>query len=477
MNKQHDATIIGSGPNGFAAAITLAKAGKQVALYEAKPTIGGGMRSAELTLPGFIHDICSAIHPLGIGSPFFRSLPLDQYGLKWVQPNVPLAHPFDDGTAILLERSIEETGNSFPDKRDAGAYEAILTPFVEGWDILADDVLAPLHFPRHPLQLANFGYYGIQSGEGFARRYFNSDKVRAFFAGLAAHSILPLNKSLTASFGLILAILGHKFGWPIAQGGSQSIASALAAQLVALGGEIITEKEVTVLQEIDTPLIFCDVTPKQLVKMGQDQFSSSYLERLKNYRYGPGVCKIDWALSSPIPWKAPECLRAGTVHLGGSLDEIVFSELQVWEGKHPEKPYVLLAQQSLFDPSRAPPGKQTAWGYCHVPNGSTMDMSHIIEQQIERFAPGFRDCILARNVKTAVEMQAYNANYVGGDINGGIQDIFQLYARPVMRTNPYETSKKGIYICSSSTPPGGGVHGMCGYHAAKSALSYCLGSR
>lgn len=467
--SNYDAVVVGSGPNGLAAAITLAKAGLSVVLFEARETVGGGMRSAELTLPGFIHDICSAIHPLGVGSPFFKRLPLEKHGLEWIHPSAPLAHPFDDGTAAILERSIEETAQTLG--VDAQAYKSLMEPFAENWNNLAMDFLSPLHFPEHPLWMARFGLLGIRSSHGLIKSLFKGDRAGAFFSGLAAHSILPLDKPLTAAFGMVLGILGHAVGWPMPRGGSQKLANALASYFLSLGGEIVTGFPVDSLNQLPhCRSQFFDVTPKQLLKIAGDRFPDGYKKALEAYRYGPGVFKVDWALSQPIPWEAKECLRAGTVHLGGSQAEIEESERLVWSGSHSDKPYVLIAQQSLFDKTRAPEGKQTAWGYCHVPNGSSVDMTKAIESQIERFAPGFRDCILARSTMSTQQLETYNPNYIGGDINGGVQDIYQFYTRPTTRLNPYSTPVEGLYICSSSTPPGGGVHGMCGYHAALSAL-------
>ncbi len=468
MNK-YDAVIVGSGPNGLAAAITLAQAKLSVLIVEGKSSIGVGMRSAELTLPGFIHDICSAVHPLGIGSPFFNSLPLDQHGLKWIHPLVPLAHPFKDGHSVMLERSIDVTSQFLGEDRNA--YRKLMRPLVENWNTLAVDLLAPLHFPSHPMTMAHFCYYAIRSAEGLANSLFKKAYTRGLFAGLAAHSIMPLNKYLTAAFGLILGILGHAVGWPIPKGGTQNLANALASYFRSLGGEIITHTMIEHIDELPSSrIIFLDVTPKQLLKIAGNRFPSHYCHRLKNYRYGPGVFKIDWALSSPIPWKNKECARAGTVHIGGTLEEIAASERQVWEGKIPKNNFIIIAQPSLFDSTRVPMGKHTAWAYCHVPNGSTIDMTKQIEFQIDQIAPGFIDCILARSTRSAHELEKYNPNNVGGDINGGVEDIYQLLTRPVARIVPYSTPIKGLYICSSSTPPGGGVHGMCGYHAAHAAL-------
>ncbi len=471
LQQSYDAVVIGSGPNGLAAAITLAQAGKSVVVFEAKDTIGGGSRTKELTLPGFKHDICSAIHPLGLASPFFRSLPLEQYGLEWIQPPAALAHPLDDGTAMLLERSIEATTETLG--CDASAYSHLMTPLVAHWQTLADTLLGPLR-PQmflHPFLLAPFGLNAIRSAESLAKQLFRGERARAIFAGMAAHSFLPLEHSLSAAFGIMLALFGHGVGWPIPRGGSQAIVDALAAYLRSLGGEIVTGVEVTSIEMLPTSraLLF-DVTPRQLLRIAGNQLPQGYQHSLERYRYGPGVFKIDYALDGPIPWKAEECLRAGTVHLGGTLSEVMLSERQISKGIPAEKPFVLLAQQSLFDTTRAPAGKHTVWAYSHIPNGSTFDMTERIDTQIERFAPGFQDRILAKNVIPPDALEAYNANYIGGDINGGVADLLQFFTRPTIRLNPYTTPNKRIYICSSSTPPSGGVHGMCGYYAAKAAL-------
>lgn len=472
MSEQRsvDTIVVGSGPNGLAAAITLQRAGRSVRVYEACSTVGGGARSAQLTLPGFIHDVCSAIHPLAIASPFFRSVPLSEYGLSWIQPPAALAHPLDDGSAILLQRSTEATAETLgPDKRN---YQRLMDPLVSHWEELLGDILGPLPFPpKHPIVLTGFGLKAIQSADHFAASHFQGQRARAFFAGLSAHSILPLDRPVSAAFGLMMAMLGHAVGWPIPKEGSQNISNALAAYLQSLGGEIHTDHPVESVNGLlaDRPILF-DVTPRQLLKIAGSCFPEGYRKQLQRYRYGPGVFKVDWALNGPIPWKAQECQQAGTVHVGGQLEEISAAEKAVWKGENPERPFVILAQQSLFDASRAPQGTQTAWGYCHVPNGSTADMTERIEAQIERFAPGFRDCIIARSVKSPAEMELYNSNYIGGDINGGVQDLWQLFTRPAPRWVPYSTPDKRIFICSSSTPPGGGVHGMCGYYAAKAAL-------
>ncbi len=468
--SKYDAVVIGAGPNGLAAAITLARAQKSVLLIEAAEIIGGGMRSAELTLPGFIHDICSAIHPLGASSPFFRDLPLNEHGLEWIHSPAPSAHPLDNGTAIILEKSIDATAGQLG--RDAKLYRRLMTPLVNDWGKLVNMTLAPLlRIPRHPIAMTRFGIPALFPLHTFAKTLFREERTRALFAGLSGHSMLTMGHIATASFGMVLGILGHYVGWPLAKGGSQKIADALGAYFQSLGGEIITGQRVTSLKELPSArAYFFDTSPRQLIEIVGDKLPSVYQNRLQKYRYGMGVFKLDWALSEPIPWKAAACSRAATLHIGPTLAEIATSEKAVWQGRHPEKPYLIVAQQSLFDPTRAPHGKHTAWAYCHVPNGSIIDMTEAIENQLERFAPGFRDCIMARHQMNTADYQAYNPNYIGGDINGGIQDIPQLLIRPDLRLNPYATPVKGIYLCSSSTPPGGGVHGMCGYHAASSAL-------
>jgi phytoene dehydrogenase-like protein len=466
--RDYDAVVVGSGPNGFAAAITIQQAGFSVLLVEAKDTIGGGLRSAELTLPHFIHDVCSAIHPLAVGSPFFKTLPLDTHGLEFIYPPLAIAHPFEDGKAAALYKSIEQTAQALGE--DEQAYLKLMNPLVNDWPQVESDVLGPLHFPKHPIAMARFGWKGLTSAAYLAKR-FRSEEAKGLWAGMAAHSIQPLSNAATSAIGLVLMAAGHLEGWPFPKGGSEAIANALASYFEALGGKIETNFYVHSLSQLPSShAILFDVTPRQLLKIAGHKFSSLYKWQLQRYRYGMGVFKIDWALAEPIPFRASVCRQAGTVHLGNTLEEITASEQAVSEGKLPERPFVLLAQQSLFDPSRAPDGKHTAWAYCHVPNGSDADMTGRIEQQVERFAPGFRDVILRRHVMNTVQIEAYNPNYIGGDINGGIIDIGQLFTRPALRLSPYKTSAKGIYICSSSTPPGGGVHGMCGYHAARTAL-------
>jgi phytoene dehydrogenase-like protein len=464
-----DAIVVGSGPNGLAAAITLAQAGLSVRVYEAKDRLGGGARSGELTLSGFIHDVCSAIHPLGLASPFLRTLPLDEHGLQWIHPPAALAHPFDDGTTALLGRSIELTGQTLGE--DAMAYRQLMAPLVANWSKLEDTVLGPLRLPRHPQVLLRFGWLAIGSALQLAERWFRGAQARAFFAGLAAHAIMPLERRPTAAFGLLLGILGHVVGWPLPRGGSQQIANALASYLRQLGGEIVTGTLIASLDELPPArAVLLDVTPRQLLAVASQRLPRGYCRSLERYRYGPAAFKVDWALDGPIPWRASLCARAGTVHVGGTLAEIAAAERAAWQGEHAEKPFVLVAQQSLFDPTRAPPGKHVAWAYCHVPNASTFDMTERLERQIERFAPGFRDLILARSVLPPAALERYNPNYIGGDINGGVQDLWQLFTRPTCRLVPYATPVRGLYICSASTPPGGGVHGMCGYYAARAAL-------
>ena len=468
---KYDAIVIGAGPNGLAAAIAIARAGLSVCLFEAGSTVGGGTRSAELTLPGFIHDVCSAVHPLAAASPFFTQLPLQNYGLEFVFPPAALAHPFDDGTALILEQSLDRTVERLG--HDGAAYKKIFAPLVAGWDDLSGDVLGPIGMPRHPFAMARFGLSAIRPAKTFAEAKFKEDKTRTLFAGLAAHSFLSLDQPGTTAFGLMLGILAHVAGWPITRGGSQSLANALASHFTELGGEINTDHRVESLKDLPAArAILCDVTPRQLARIAGDSLTSGFRSQLDRYRYGPAAFKLDWALSEPVPWKAAECRTAATVHLGGSFAEILESEWNANHNKRSEKPFTLIAQPSLFDPTRAPNGQHTLWAYCHVPNGSTFDMAEAIENQIERFAPGFRDCILGRSVITPTDYENYNPNLVGGDINGGIQDLAQMFLRPTRRM--YSTSMKNLYLCSSSTPPGGGVHGLCGYHAAQVALRKSL---
>jgi len=470
VNKtEYDAIVVGSGPNGLAAAITIQQQGLSVLLIEGKETIGGGLRSAELTLPGYVHDICSAIHPLAAGSPFFQKLPLDKHGLEYIYPTFAAAHPFDDGTAAVLASSIKDTALLLGE--DQQAYLNLLKGVVNDWPSMAEDVLGPLRFPNHPLAMAQFGLIALQSAKNISKR-FATEKAKGLWAGMAAHSIQPLTNSTTAAIGLVLMANAHLKGWPIPKGGSQKIADALASYFVSLGGKIETDRYITSMNQLpSSKAVLFDVTPRQLLEIAGHKFSSVYTWQLNRYRYGMGVFKMDWALDGPIPFITPSCKQAGTIHIGNMYAEIEASEQAASDGKHTDKPFVLLAQQSVFDSTRAPKGKHTAWAYCHVPHGSTLDRTEVIEKQIERFAPGFRDRILARHSFNTAEMEEHNPNYIGGDINGGSIDLSQLFTRPALRLSPYRTSAKGIYICSSSTPPGGGVHGMCGHHAAKRALS------
>jgi phytoene dehydrogenase-like protein len=466
--RSRKACVIGSGPNGLAAAIVLAQAGMQVEVFEAESQPGGAARTMELTLPGFHHDFGSAVHPMAAGSPFFSSLPLADHGLEWLHSPAALAHPFDDGTAITLERNLDDAEAALGE--DGRAWRNLMEPLVRDWDGFAQDILRPiLRVPRHPFLLARFAQDAIPPATFVARRRFRNERTRALFAGLAAHSFLSLHEPLSASFGMVLAAAAHAVGWPIPRGGAQSIANALSAHLVQLGGKITASTRIASFDQLPPcNLTLCDITPRQLLRLSQGKLSSGYRRRLENFRYGPGIFKVDYALSAPIPWKAAECLRAATVHLGGSMGEIAASEAAMASGHLAERPFVLLAQPTLFDPSRAPAGKHIAWAYCHIPNGSTFNMLERLEAQIERFAPGFRDCILARRVFSPSEMEAMDANLVGGDINGGAVDLSQFLFRPTWRN--YATSAKDVYLCSSSTPPGGGVHGMCGYNAASVAL-------
>jgi phytoene dehydrogenase-like protein len=465
---EYDAVVVGSGPNGFAAGITLARMGAKVLLLEAKPTIGGGMRTLELTLPGFQHDMCSSIHPLGIASPFFRSLPLQDFGLSWVFPDAEVAHPLDNGEVITVERSIEATAAQLG--RDRQQYQRLMTPLVNNYEKVLDEFLGPLRIPHHPLVMAAFGMLAIQSASGLAKLAFSEAQSRAMFAGMAAHSIMPLENIATAAFGLMMGMLAHAIGWPLARGGSQSIANALARYFESLGGETVTNCEVHTLADLPPArMVLLDVTPRQLLKIAGNHLPEGYRRQLEAYRYGPGVFKIDYALSEPIPWQHAATARAATVHLGSSLDDIRASERDAWQGKHSSRPFTLLVQPTLFDPSRAPTGKHIAWAYCHVPHASSEDMTEAVERQIERYAPGFCDVVLMRRTHHAMAMESYNSNYIGGDINGGVQDLGQLFTRPTRRIVPYSTPLEHLFLCSSSTPPGGGVHGMCGYHAALAA--------
>ncbi|MGB8540616.1 MAG: NAD(P)/FAD-dependent oxidoreductase [Candidatus Acidiferrales bacterium] len=463
------ASVIGAGPNGLAAAIALAQMGWKVNVFEAEPQPGGAARTLQLTLPGFLHDFGSAVYPFAAGSPFFSTLPLSNHGLEWIHSPCPLAHPFDDGTAITLERDLRDAESALGG--DGRAWRRLLQPFVEHWSALSSEVLQPVHLlSRHPFLLARFGLVAFLPAKTLSRICFRLERTKALFAGLAAHSFLSLDEPLSGAFGVLLGAAAHAVGWPIPRGGARSLTDALCGCFADLGGEIKTSSRVDRLASLPTrDITLCDVTPRQLAQIAANQLSPAYLRRLGKYRYGPGAFKVDYALRSQIPWKASQCLRAATVHLGGNADEIAASESAMRHGRHSERPFVLLAQPSLFDPTRAPAGQHTAWAYCHVPNGSQLDMLEILEAQIERFAPGFRDCILARRVFSPAALEKMDSNLIGGDISGGTMDLRQFFFRPTWRG--YATSAKDIYLCSSSTPPGGGVHGMCGYHAARLAMS------
>lgn len=470
-----DAVVVGSGPNGLSAAVALARAGLSVRVFEAAATIGGGARTEELTLPGFHHDVCSAVHPLAISSEFFSQLPLQAHGLEWIEPPLELAHPFDREPPALLERSLAATARALG--ADDRAYRHLMEPFVRHWDALAADALAPVRWPSHPLLMARFGAVGTRSFTGVAHR-FSTAAAQALLAGIAGHSIRPLSDAGTASAAILLGAAAHHAGWPMPRRGSASITTALASYLKSLGGEIETSTEIKSLADLPAArATLLDVTPRQLLSICGDRLSSHYRAQLERFRYGPGVFKVDWALAAPVPWASPECARAGTVHLGGTFEEIAASEAAVGRSEHPERPFVLLAQPSMFDSTRAPDGLHTLWGYCHVPSGSTVDMLPRIEAQIERFAPGFRERVLARHTMNSAQLEARNANLVGGDIAAGANTLRQLLFRPVMKWNPYSTSLRGVYLCSASTPPGGGVHGLCGYHAARSALHEVFGRK
>lgn len=468
QGTRYDAIVVGSGPNGLAAAITMQQKGLSVLLLEEKATTGGGMRSEEFTLPGFIHDVCSAVHPMAIESPFFSSLPLEELGVSFIYPPICAAHPLDDGSAAVLETSVTLTAHRLG--ADAQAYRSLMEPVLLTWPSIAGSVFGPLHLTSHPIGMARFGLRSLQSAERVIRN-FKDPMARGLFAGMAGHSMLPLHFAATAGFGLVLLTAGHRAGWPIAAGGSQSIAAALTTHFQRLGGTVETNRHVQSVDDLPRArTVLLDVTPRQALNMAGHKFSAFYKRQLNRFRYGMGVFKIDWALDGPVPFTAPECRKAGTVHLGGTYEEIAASERATWEGIPAVRPFVLLSQPSLFDPSRAPAGKQTVWAYCHVPYGSTADMTDAIEKQVERFAPGFKDLILARHVINADQLHTYNSNYVGGDINGGALNLGQFFTRPALRISPYRTSARDVYLCSSSTPPGAGVHGMCGYHAALRAI-------
>ncbi len=468
-NARLDAIIVGSGPNGLAAAITLARAGRSVLVLEARETIGGGARSAALTLHGFVHDICSSIFPLGVASPFFRSLPLAQHGLDWIEPPAAVVHPLDGGEAVVLDRSIAATAARLG--RDGEAWSELMEPLVARHEPLLGDLLAPLHVPRHPWLMARFGWRGIRSAQAWAHAHFREPRARALFAGLAAHSAQPLDQPATAAFALLFALLAHSSGWPVVRGGAQKLSAALAGCLRDFGGQIEAGRPVNSLAELPpSRIVLLDVTPRQLAQLAGSRLTPSLRRKLARFRYGPGVCKVDWALAEPIPWAASACARTATVHLGGTFEEIVAAEAAVGRGEVPARPFLIVTQPSLFDSTRAPPGRHTAWAYGHVPNASEADPLESIEAQIERFAPGFRERVLARHVLLPRALEAHNANYIGGDIAGGAMNLRQLLARPFFQWNPYATGLDRVYLCSASTPPGAGVHGLCGYHAAAAVL-------
>ena len=465
----YDAVVVGAGPNGLSAGIAIAQRGHSVLVLEGRNSVGGGVRSDFLTLPGFLHDVCSAVHPLAVSSPFLSRLPLRNHGLDWIHSPAPLAHPLDDGTAVMLERSVATTADGLGS--DSESYRRLFVPLVRHWHKLAADLLGPLRVPRHPLVTARFGLMGLRSAVSVANARFSGERAKALFAGLAAHSTLPLERPLSAAFGLVLGASGHAVGWPLPRGGAQRIAESMASHFISLGGRIETGVWVNSLESLPSArVILLDITPRQAVTMAARRLPGSFKRRLEGFRYGPAAFKVDWALRGPIPWSAPECTRAGTLHLGGTMGEIASTERDVWRGRHPERPFVLLSQPSLYDPSRAPSGRHTAWAYCHVPNGSNYDMTRAIEAQVERFAPGFRNQILKRSIRPPGELEKYNPNYIGGDINGGVQDFGQLFSRPARMFSPYSIPSTNVFLCSSSTPPGGGVHGMCGYFAAQAAL-------
>jgi phytoene dehydrogenase-like protein len=470
----YDAIIVGSGPNGLAAAIVLARAGLSVLVREANETIGGGARSLELTLPGFLHDIGSAVHPMAVASPFFQSLSLEKHGLEWIQPPLPLVHPLDNESSVVLERDLAAMFTTVVP--DGAAYRRLMQPLVSNWNYLAPEILSPIHLPSHPFVMAQFGVRALLPALMLNNVVFRGERARAFFAGLASHSIVSLDKTATSAIGLVMAATGHAVGWPIPKGGAKNITEALASCLRSMGGVIETGVRVESLESLPSSrAVLFDLSPSQLTRIAGTRLPRQYVTKLNHFRHGPGIFKMDWALSEPIPWTDSECRRTATLHLGGSAKQIAAGESAAWEGRHSTTPFVLLAQQSLFDPSRAPEGKHTGWAYCHVPNGSTLDMTETIEMQIERFAPGFRDLVLARSTMNTMQMQQSNENLVGGDIGGGANNLQQILFRPTLSLDPYRTPADGLYLCSSSTPPGGGVHGMCGYHAACSALKHTFG--
>jgi phytoene dehydrogenase-like protein len=475
MADSFDAVVVGGGPNGLAAAIAIARAGRSVGLFEARPTVGGGARSAQLTLPGFVHDVCSAVHPLGVSSPFFASLSLERHGLRWIEPPFALGHPLDEGSAVLVGRDLAATAATLGP--DGEAYRRLLGPLVDAWSDLVPDVLAPFHVPLDPVRLARLARFGMLAAQpvSWLAHRFEGPRARAVLAGCAAHSMLRLRAPVTGAYALVFLASAHAVGWPVAEGGSGRIADALLAELRAHGGEIVTGRHVDRIESLPAHRVaLFDVTPRQLLAIAGERLRGRYAASLRSYRYGSGSFKVDLALDGPIPWRNPELARAGTVHLGGTFEEIAAAEAATYRGRASCRPFVLLAQPSLFDPTRAPAGGQTAWAYCHVPAGSTVDMTEPILRQIERFAPGFRDRLLGIHVMGPAALEMHDPNLVGGDIGGGLQDLRQLFTRPVPRIDPYSTPDPRIVICSASTPPGPGVHGMCGYFGARSALAHAL---
>ncbi len=464
-----DAVVVGAGPNGLAAAVTLAAAGLRVQVIEGASTPGGGCRTEDSTLPGFRHDVCSSVHPLAIASPFFAAFDLPAHGVQLLYPEVAFAQPLDGGRAALayhdLRRTVDELGAGGP------SWHRLMAPLVRRADAIVPAVLAPLRtVPKHPLQAAHFALPALRSAAHVSKQLDGED-ARALFSGVAAHAMLPLTRPPTAAFGTLLAMLAHTVGWPLAEGGSARITDALMHAVSQHGGSLETNHRVASLDELPkAPAVLLDVAPRQLIDLAGDRLDRRYARSLRRFRYGPGVCKVDWALSGPVPWTAEGCRRAGTVHVGGTFDEVAASESEVAAGRHATAPYVLVVQAGVVDPTRAPLGQHTLWGYCHVPSGSTVDMTAAIEAQIERFAPGFRDLILARSVRTAVDEEREHPNYIGGDIGVGASTVKQTLFRPTVRWDNYRTPLKGVYLCSSGTPPGGGVHGMCGHYAARSAL-------
>jgi len=470
MSNQPDAIIIGSGPNGLAAAIHLQQKGLSTEIYEQAHEAGGATRSGEITLPGFVHDLGSAIHPLCMSSPFFKQLPLSEFGLEWIFPEIPYAHPFADGSAIGGYKDVEQTARQLG--KDGNSYYRLMTKLVEDWPLLEGFVLNPFQIPKNLPQLTSFGLKALLPAKAFSKLYFKEEKTRAYFYGSAAHSTLPLTNLASTSFGLVLGVIGHKYGWPYPRGGARSIPDSLLAYFKSIGGRIHLNQYITHMGDMPKAKAYLfDLTPKQLLNIGGTEFTDSYRKRMSAYRYGLGIFKMDFALDGPVPFTNPICRKAGTIHLGYSTREMEASVNNAFNNLISPRPYVILAQNSIFDGSRAPEGKHTVWAYCHVPNGSTTDMSPYIENQIEKAAPGFKKLILAKTTHTTDQMEAFDPNLVGGDVNGGMQDIRQLFTRPITKISPYNTPNKHIYICSASTPPGGGVHGMGGFNAAEKVLS------